>query len=88
MIDKFHENFEGFFFYKKVLLISGGNKYDDYYRYIFLILGLLMLIKPYETWKICESWKHNSITEPSDLYIAYIRFLGIIFILVGITSII
>lgn len=54
----------------------------------FILLGLLVFIKPTFIWKITEQWKSDCAKEPSKLYIKSIRFGGTIFVLLGVVMII
>ncbi len=55
---------------------------------ILFLIGLLMLIKPKIVWQITEEWKSYDATEPSDFYIKSTRFGGVMFLLVGVGSLI
>ncbi|GGH73642.1 hypothetical protein JOD43_000110 [Pullulanibacillus pueri] len=50
---------------------------------IFIVLGLLMSLKPLWIWRVTESWltEHG---RPSTLYLYVLQILGVIFILLGI----
>jgi len=49
----------------------------------FILIGLLMLIRPGVLWIITEKWKSDDATEPSDLYKISTRIGGVMFTLVG-----
>ncbi len=54
-----------------------------------ILIGLVMLISPKTIFTITERWKnHNHYDEPSGLYIFSTRFGGVIFLLIGICSMI
>lgn len=55
---------------------------------IFVGIGFIMLINPKFIFELTESWKNNSDSEPSDLYIFNTRFGGIIVLIIGFASII
>lgn len=55
---------------------------------IFVGIGFIMLINPKFIFELTESWKSNSDSEPSDLYIFNTRFGGIIVLIIGFASII
>ena len=52
---------------------------------IFVILGLIMLIKPLKFWKIFGECKYKCLSQPSRAYLIYIRVSGIIIIGIGIS---
>jgi hypothetical protein len=54
---------------------------------LLTLFGLVMLIRPTTIWQITESWKSDDATEPSDMYIWYTRFGGVICTLAGIGGI-
>lgn len=53
-----------------------------------LLAGLCMLIWPKTIYQFIESWKSNSATQPSKLYIFSLRFGGSICTLVGLAGVI
>ncbi len=53
---------------------------------VFLIVGAAMVLKPDIIFQITESWKYNSQTEPSNLFLWQTRFGGVLFLVVGIGS--
>ncbi|MFE8699975.1 DUF6199 family natural product biosynthesis protein [Cytobacillus sp. FJAT-54145] len=56
---------------------------------IFLTaFGVLLIIKPSLLWLLTESWKSADGTEPSNLYIWSTRFGGVMFMLVGISTVV
>lgn len=55
---------------------------------LFVIAGMIMILKPHIIFDITESWKSSSPVEPSSLYIFGTRFGGVIILLIGIGSII
>lgn len=55
---------------------------------IFIIVGLVMLIKPQIVFHIVESWKYSSDTDPSDSYIVNTRIGGVAFLIIGVANII
>lgn len=55
---------------------------------IFIIVGLIMIIKPHIIFTITEQWKNDSNTEPSDSYLFSTRFGGCIVTLIGVAAII
>lgn len=50
----------------------------------FIIIGVIMLLKPKIMWKISDSWKTKTKAEPSKFYITLIRIVGCILIVAGI----
>ena len=52
----------------------------------FWFIGVTMLFKPEFVFKIRESRKYNSPTEPSERYIRGTRIGGVIYLLVGVLS--
>lgn len=54
----------------------------------FILLDLLVFIKPTFIWKITEQWKSDCAEEQSKLYIKSTKFGGTIFILLGMVMII
>ena len=55
---------------------------------IFVIIGVIMIIKPEVVFDVTESWKSYSSSEPSKLYLFSTRFGGAMFLLVGIGGLI
>lgn len=55
---------------------------------VLLALGLLMVLRPQVFFELTESWKSSSAGEPSKLYLFSTRFGGVLFIAVGIASIV
>ena len=56
---------------------------------IFIIAGLVMLIKPDLFYEITEGWKNSSVnTYPSELYVKSTRFGGGIVVIVGIATVV
>ena len=55
---------------------------------VLLALGLLMVLRPQVFFELAESWKSGSAGEPSKLYLFSTRFGGVLFIAVGIASIV
>lgn len=54
----------------------------------FIGLGLFMIILPQIFYSLTEKWKTSSDSDPSPVYLFSTRFGGIMFILVGIGSIV
>lgn len=50
---------------------------------IFICIGIIMLINPEIIFRITESWKNDSYTEPSKIYIISTRFGGCMFLIIG-----
>ena len=55
---------------------------------IFVAVGLIMLIRPKTVFRLVESWKGTSGSEPSALYSASTRVGGFAFLIIGIASIV
>ena len=55
---------------------------------ILLAIGLFLTIKPTLVWKFTESWKSYSDGDPSDLYLLNTRIGGIVFLGMGIATIV
>ncbi len=55
---------------------------------IFALIGVLMTVRPNIVYQITESWKSSTPGEPSKLFLFSTRFGGVLFIVVGIASII
>lgn len=55
---------------------------------LLLIMGLVMLVSPATFYEITESWKSNSVGEPSDLFIISTRVGGVACTLAGIGAIV
>ena len=51
---------------------------------IFLVFGIVLLLKPRLFYDITESWKSNVTGDPSDLYIFSTRFGGVVLSLIHI----
>ncbi|SFR65539.1 DUF6199 family natural product biosynthesis protein [Anaeromicropila populeti] len=50
---------------------------------LFIFVGVLHLFCPYFVFEITRKWKYKNI-EPSDAYIGFERFLGVMLIVIGI----
>lgn len=50
---------------------------------LFIIIGIVMEVKPDLFYQITESWKDTTNSEPSPLYIISTRVGGVAFIIVG-----
>ncbi|RXT03835.1 DUF6199 family natural product biosynthesis protein [Ammoniphilus sp. CFH 90114] len=59
----------------------------SFFGFILLLVGLLMFIKPQVFWLLTESWKSNQADEPSSFYLWSTRFGGVVFTIVGISTI-
>lgn len=55
---------------------------------VFLALGLLMILRPQVLFELVESWKSDSLGEPSRMYLLSTRFGGVLVAAVGIASIV
>lgn len=55
---------------------------------LLLAFGAFMLFAPGQFFALTESWKSNTPSEPSDLFILSTRIGGAFFMLVGIVSIV
>lgn len=55
---------------------------------VFLALGLLMVLRPQVLFELVESWKSDSLGEPSRMYLLSTRFGGVLVAAVGIASIV
>ncbi len=55
---------------------------------VFLALGLLMVLRPQVFFELVESWKSDSLGEPSRMYLLSTRFGGVLVAAVGIASIV
>lgn len=51
---------------------------------VFILCGIMLVVKPRLFFDITESWKHASSSEPTELYIFSTRFGGIIISIIGI----
>ena len=54
--------------------------------FLFWFIGITMLFKPELVFRICESRKYASPTEPSERYIRGTRIGGAIYLIVGALS--
>ena len=63
-----------------MLLLFGG--------LLLLAFGAFMLFAPGQFFALTESWKSNTLSEPSDFFILSTRIGGAFFMLVGIVSIV
>lgn len=48
------------------------------------IIGIVMVVNPRFVYEITQEWKNDGYSEPSKGYILWIRFGGIMFMVVGI----
>ena len=55
---------------------------------LLLAFGAFMLFAPGQFFALTESWKSNTLSEPSDFFILSTRIGGAFFMLVGIVSIV
>ncbi|MBE4909187.1 hypothetical protein IMZ08_14060 [Bacillus luteolus] len=55
---------------------------------ILILIGLFMIVNPSIFWKITESWKSSQASDPSGLYIWSTRFGGVMFTIVGISTVV
>ncbi len=55
---------------------------------ILILFGLFMIFKPSIFWTITESWKSSHPSDPSGLYIWSTRFGGVMFTLVGVSTVV
>ena len=46
--------------------------------------GITMLVKPRSVFELTESWKHDGVTAPSNLFLFSTRFGGVMCTLAGI----
>ena len=49
-----------------------------------VIAGIIMIIKPEQYFDITEGWKSETSSEPSRLYLFFVRFCGVLCLLCGI----
>ena len=70
-------------------LIGGmGNEMYLVIGLVFILSGIMLLVKPRLFFDITESWKHVSSSEPTNLYIFSTRFGGVIISIIGVACII
>lgn len=50
---------------------------------IFVGIGIIMLINPEIIFRISESWKNDTYSEPSKIYIISTKFGGCMFLIIG-----
>lgn len=55
---------------------------------IFIVIGVIFLVRPDWIFLVSESWKHSDETEPSSLYKLSIRIGGTMFTLIGLVLLI
>ena len=55
---------------------------------IFMILGGAAIFAPEVIYELKETWKHRGYTEPSEKYLWVIRAWGILYVVVGLASVI
>ena len=55
---------------------------------VLVIFGSVLTFAPSAWWRLTESWKNDSATEPSDLYLKITRIGGIIFLMIGVAGIV
>ncbi len=51
---------------------------------ILVAVGIFAFLRPDWVWKLTEQWKSYSADEPSDLYVASMKFGGVLMALAGI----
>lgn len=51
---------------------------------IFLLIGIIIFLKPDLIWKLTESWKSQQADGPSDFYLKSTKFGGILLGILGI----
>ena len=54
---------------------------------LFLV-GLFLVLFPYQYWKFSESWKNKSGAEPTNRYIIGVRIIGCFFIIISLIAIV
>ena len=54
---------------------------------LFLV-GLFLVLFPYQYWKISESWKNKSGAEPTSRYIIGVRIIGCFFMIISLIAIV
>lgn len=55
---------------------------------LLVAAGVLCILKPEWVWKISESWKSSRADGPSEWYEAHTRLAGIVFLFIGLFSLI
>jgi hypothetical protein len=55
---------------------------------ILVIIGLVMIRFPEAFYRLTQSWKNSTTSDPSHKYILATKFGGIMFFIIGILSII
>ena len=55
---------------------------------IFMILGGACAFAPEVIYELKENWKHGGSTTPSETYIRVIRISGILYVIIGIASVV
>jgi hypothetical protein len=51
-----------------------------------LVVGLVMWLRPGAWWELTESWKADTVTEPSDMYLRLTRIGGLFFTFVAVAG--
>ena len=55
---------------------------------IFIVVGIAMVVFPNTYYELTQGWKNNSYSEPSKIFIIGARIAGILFVVLGVASLI
>ena len=53
---------------------------------VLFLVGLFMVLFPYQYWKFSESWKNKSGAEPTNRYIIGVRIIGGFFMIISLIA--
>ena len=54
--------------------------------FVFLVLGIVFLLKPDLVWHITEEWKSYSSGDPSNLYLLSVRIGGVFLLIIAVAA--
>ena len=55
---------------------------------VLIAMGVTMLVNPRLIFKLTESWKHDGVAEPSEMFLLSTRFGGVMCTLAGICGLV
>jgi hypothetical protein len=55
---------------------------------VLFLIGLFLVLFPYQYWKFSESWKNKSGAEPTNRYIIGVRIIGCFFMIISLIAIV
>lgn len=55
---------------------------------VLFLIGLFLVLFPYQYWKFSESWKNKSGAEPTNRYIIGVRIMGCFDMIISLIAIV